>query len=193
MISDMLDIPYVNHAQSGASQMDMISKLVSSEATSGDHAIFSLTAPSRRFYFNEHGRSTNTSVDRDPEQVNDYQDSWLSALTCYAVYTYCVTKQICPWFINTFNVSYKSMWAHPMWNLIPDSAWVLPKNTCVVQMLFDPEQFADKYNDSDFYDWLQSNNAQVEKYIKPCQDHPNLAGREQIAQAIAKTIKKEIQ
>jgi lysophospholipase L1-like esterase len=59
-------------------------------------------------------------------------------------------------------------------------------------MLFDPEQFAEQYNDSDFYDWLQSNNAQVEKYIRPCQDHPNLAGREQIAQAIAKTIKKEI-
>ena len=193
MISDLLDIPYVNHAQWGTSQPDMISKLILSNASTGDHAIFSMTAPSRRFYFDDNGTAENISVDKSAEQVNDYQDSWLSALTCYTILNYCITKQIRAWFINTFNVSYKPTRAHPLWNMIPDDVWVLPKNTCAVQMLFDPEQFADKYDDSDFYNWLQSNNAQVKKYIRPCQDHPNLTGRERIAQTIAEKIKKDLQ
>jgi hypothetical protein len=193
MISDILDIPYINHAQSGTSQMDMILKLISSKASTGDHAIFSMTASSRRFYFDDNGTTKNTSVDQSPEQVNDYQDSWLSALSCYTILNYCAAKQIHAWFINTFNVSYKSKWAHPLWNMIPDNPWILPKDTCVVQMLFDPKQFSHGYDDSDFYDWLQSNNAQVQQYIRPCLDHPNLTGRQRIAQVIAEKIKKELQ
>jgi len=192
MVGDMLSMPYENHGLSGSSQLDMVSKLIASNATAGDHAIFSLTSPARRFYYNNQGIEKNTAVDTNREQLNDYQDSWLSALSCYTIYNYCSNHKITPWFINTFNISFKKQWSHPLWKFVPDHVWILPKDTCIVQMLFDPERFAAKYDDSDFDDWLQSDNQQVQQYIQPCRDHPNLKGREKIASVIAEKIKKDL-
>ncbi len=193
-IGKLLDVPVINHGVGGNSQMSMVDQFIRSNINPGDHAVFSLTSPSRRFYFNDNGQGINTTVDKNKESINDYQDSWVSALTCYSLINLCHLKQCQPWFVNLFNVSYQQEWAHPLWNLIPQEVWLLPPNRCLVQDVFDPEWFSqfEIFRNSDFYDWLNTNNQAVNNYIRPCSHHPNLRGKNAIAEFLANKLKDKI-
>jgi len=194
MIGTLMQFPVKNLSQPGSSQSSLIEKLLQSDVTSGDHAVFSLTAPSRRMYYNDQGQSINTFTSSIKESLNDYDDSWQSALTCYTLYKLCQEKSVGCWFISTFNISYNPDFCHSLWDYIPDSAWLIPKDRCVVQTEFDPEFFGryKDYKNSDFYEWLNTNNNQVHKCIKPCEQHPNLYGRQLIANKIAQELNGKI-
>jgi hypothetical protein len=186
IVSDLLNIPYKNYSKSGSSQPHLIQQLLDSDISAGDHAIFSLTAPSRRFYYNDEGVEINTFADDNIAAVSDYQDSWQSAWVCYTLYQYCQQHSITCWFISTFNVSWSKQTHHLLWNQIPDTCWILPKTQCVLEF-FDPEYFSkfEEYINIDFHDWLNTNNPQVNQFIRPCHDHPNLLGRQRIAEIVA--------
>jgi len=199
MISDLLGVEYQNHSQSSTSQPEMIQQLVRAPVKAGDHAVFFITSPSRRFYFDEHGNTVNEFCDVNRNALNDYQDSWLSALTCYTLYNYCKSKSVTPWFLSTFNVSYyQTMDMHPLWDEIPKDRWIVDKHKCIVQEEFDNEFFSStndnefEYRNSDWSDWLRTENENVKKYIRPCEDHPNLVGRMAIAKRIAETLRDKI-
>lgn len=196
MISKFLNIPYRNFSVPGSSQQSMIPQLINSDAKSGDHAIFSLTSPSRRFYYNNDNTMINLSIDGIKESISVYQDSWLSALTCFTLYNYCMQKEIQPWFVSTFDVSYHDRIEkhHALWKHVPDSVWILPKETCLVQTEFDPEWYnkESKNLTANLYNWLNSGRPAVNKYIRPCVDHPNLAGRKKIAKKITSVLKNKI-
>jgi hypothetical protein len=194
MVGTLMGLPIKNLSQSGSSQSSLIEKLLQSNMSTGDHAVFSLTAPSRRMYYNDQGQSINTFTSTFKEALNDYDDSWQSALTCYTLYKLCQEKSVNCWFISTFNISYNSNFCHPLWDYVPDSAWLIPKDNCAVQTEFDPEFFNryQDYKNSDFYEWLNTNNNQVHECIRPCNQHPNLHGRERIANKIACELKKRI-
>lgn len=195
LVGKILDLPAHNHALSGNSQMGMIDQFVRTETSSGDHVIFSMSAPSRRFYFDNDGRSKNLSVDEHKDAINDFQDSWLSAITCLSLIHLCQRRGCHAWFINLFNISYQEEWAHPLWESIPSSVWLLEPDCCLVQKVFDAEWF-DKFEvfrNSDFHAWLETENAQVQKYIRPCLNHPNLEGRNAIASFIANKLVKHLQ
>ena len=186
VVSDSLNVPYKNYSLNGSSQTHLIQQLIGSDISAGDHAIFSLTACSRRFYYNDKGIGVNTFVDANVAAINDYQDSWQSAWVCYTLYQYCQQHLITCWFIGMFNVSWSTQTHHPLWNLTPDTCWILPKNQCVLE-LFDPEYFSqrEEYINTDFQDWLDTNNPQVNQFIRPCENHPNQAGRQKIAGIVA--------
>jgi hypothetical protein len=59
-----------------------------------------------------------------------------------------------------------------------------------VLQFFDPEYFFqfEECKNSDFYDWLNSGNAQVKQFIKPCNEHPNLSGRRKIAEIVSNKL-----
>jgi len=196
MVSETLEIPYKNFSIPGSSNLNMIDQLVNSGATKGDHAVFSLTAGSRRFYYDDHGTVVHLGIDQTKGAVSVYQDSWLSALSCFTLYSYCVKKEIQPWFISTFDILYHNRIAdhHPLWNSIPDSVWIISKDSCSVQKDFDPDWYnvANKNLTADFYNWINSDRESVKKYIRPCNDHPNLEGRKKIAQTITLKLKNKI-
>jgi hypothetical protein len=78
-----------------------------------------------------------------------------------------------------------------LWDSIPDSVWILPRTTCVANQ-FDVEWFSKYagYRNSDWHEWLETNNHAVKKYIHPCKNHPNVIGREFIANLIIKKLNK---
>lgn len=193
MVADSLNLNYKNFSVNGASQPDMLHHLVTSDIKKGDDAIFSLTAPSRRFYYDTKGVQQNLHGWEvlHQESINDYNDVFLSAVNCYTLYHWCHDRGINPWFLSTFNISYHVDYHHNLWDSIPDSVWILPRTTCVVTQ-FDVEWFS-KYSDyrnSDWYEWLKTNNHAVKKYIQPCEHHPNITGREFIANLIIKKLNK---
>jgi len=189
MVSDRLNLPYKNFSKSGSSQPHLIQQLLESDIKPGDHAVFSLTAGSRRFYYDDDGKPHNIFVDKNIEAINDYQDCWQSGWVCYTLYQYCQQNSIYCWFLNMFNVSWSEQVHHPLWNLIPDQNWILPKTQCVLQV-FDPDHFAkfQEYKNSDFYDWLHTNNTQVKQFIRPCNEHPNLLGRRKITEIVSNKL-----
>ena len=196
MVSDSLNIPYKNFARPGSSQMSMIPCLINSGVANGDHAIFCLTTNARRFFYKDFDSIVDLRMEENKEALNEYQDSWMTALTCFTLYNYCQNKGINSWFVNVFEVSYHNRVSqhHPLWKEIPDSVWLLPKNTCLVHTEFDAEYYTlgNTNLSANLYDWLNTNNANVQEYIRPCGDHPNLAGRKKIAQRIVSELQNKI-
>lgn len=194
MVGKIIGLPVKNLSKSGSSQASLIDQLLKSDIAAGDHAVFSLTAPSRRMYFDGHGQPIDIFATDFKEALNDYDDSWQSALTCYTLYKLCQEKSIGCWFLSTFNISYNPDACHCFWDYIPDSVWLIPKEKCAVQTELDPEYFSQYqfYKNSDFFTWLETNNDRVHQCIRPCEQHPNLYGRELIATKVANELKKRI-
>ena len=187
MVSKFLNIPYKNHSVQGSSIAHMIPQLLNSGITSGDCAIFSLTAPSRSFYYNSSGTAIHQRAYEQLNQktVNHFNVGWMSAWSCYTLYKLCQDQNINGWFMPLFDVPYQADYHHELWDRIPEDCWIIPKTSCVTK-LFDPEYFSqwETYRNSNFHEWLATNNAQVKTYIRPCQDHPNILGRRLIADTI---------
>lgn len=192
LTAELCGLQYRCHARGGASQADMFLQLQNSNIQSQDVAVFLLTSPSRRTYFDDQGKQFTMAVDLQEQYVNDHQDSWLAALHCFAMQQFCVTNNVTPLFVSTFNVNYVEL--SPLWEQIPKHNWILPPTTCMVRELFDPEWFGqyNTYHNNDFYDWLHSGSPGVQKYIRPCKDHPNMAAREVMAGVVASAILKTL-
>ena len=192
LTADLCGLQYRCHACSGASQAEMFFQLQNSRIQSQDVAVFLLTSPSRRTYFDEQGKQCTIPVDLQKHYVNDYQDSWLASLHCFAMQQFCVSNNVTPLFVSTFNVNYVEL--SPLWEHIPEHHWILPPTTCMVRELFDPEWFGqyDTYRNNDFYDWLHSESLGVQKYIRPCKEHPNMTAREVMSSTVASAILKAL-
>jgi hypothetical protein len=189
LISQHCNLKCFCHAQGGASQFDILIQLLNSNIQANDVAIFVLTSPSRRTYFDDQGTTKTVMRDHSPEGISDYHDSWSSAVLCFSMYQYCVSQDIVPLFINTFNIQYNELC--PLWKCIPTQNWILPSDSCVVRELFDPDWFKqyEVYKNNDFSDWLASKSNNVDAYIRPCLWHPNITGRRAMADTIAMAVK----
>ena len=193
LVSEILNLPYKNYSVNGTSQQHNLVQLMASNIQPGDHAIFSLTSPYRKMYYDEQGRARTLGHATDPMLINDYNETWLSANICFTLYYYCLSRGSHAWFINTFDTSAFAWIDQPLWQEIPELCWLMPSDQCVAQ-LFDPEFFQQtpEYKSYYFKDWLDSDNAQVQKYIRPNVNHPNQAGRELIAKKIADELSQRI-
>ena len=192
LVGQYLNLPIRNCSVGGTSQSDMIQQLLNCDIKAGDQAIFSLTSGARKFYYDKNGNPINASSEiamKHLDLSNDFNDTWLAAQTCYILYYYCRERLITPWFINTFNIAYHKNYHHKLWESIPDTPWIIPKDHCVIEQ-FDPEFFGqwEDFRNSDFNDWLDTNNQQVQYYIRPFYNHPHTNGRKKIAEIIAEKL-----
>lgn len=194
IVGKLLDMPVKNHAIAASSQEHMIVQLLASDINAGDHAVFSLTTPSRRMIYNDHNQVEHQFVDPCRSGVNEFNDQWRSANTLFVLYQYCQSKKIHPWFVCTFNVTCINEYNNLLWKEIPDHCWLMPKNQCLVEKIFDPAFFSQRneYRNCNFQEWLDTENAQVEKYIRPCLNHPNALGHQIIAEWIAAELTQRI-
>lgn len=190
IVSSLTSLPYKNFSVTGSSQIDMLYQLQNSGVNHNDIAIFFLTAPSRRFYLDDLGNTKNLQIDSNKFAINDFNDTWLSSVACFSLYKYCVDRNATPYFINSFNVSWYADIQMHLWKEIPDNRWIISKNKCIVSEWFDPAFYGEnyEYRNDDFYRWLSSKNMNVQKYIYPCKEHPNMEGRSLIATKIAEHI-----
>ena len=196
VVGQIVNLPIKNYSQNGSSQPDMIQKLLNADINDGDIAIFSMTAQSRQFYYNDSGKPINVATAEEMSllpTVNDYNGVWQSAQTCFVLYNICQQKNVIPCFLNTFNISYHKEYHHKLWELLPDDVWIMPKDHCVIEE-FDTEYFGkfDEYRNSDFWEWLQTNNKQVQYYIRPYANHPHVNGRKKIAEIISDYLRRVI-
>lgn len=195
MLSEILQIEIVNKAVPSSSQLSMIHYLTQCKLEPKSHVIFALSAPSRRMSLTSAGEVGHLYHDKNKFAVNDYEDSWQSALACFLSIKLCEQQDCTPWFLCLFDKSYDAMYAHHLWKMIDQNYWILPPDTTIVREVFDPKWFKQwqEQKNSDFLDWLKTNNQFVKTYIRPCVDHPNQTGRQKIAEYIAKKIKEKVQ
>lgn len=191
IVSEITGLDHRNYSVPGSSQEHMLYRLLESDIKSGDHAIFALTAPSRRFFLDDD--ATPTSVHHDAvSSINDHNDSWRASCAVNGFYQQCIIKGVTPWFFCLFNRSRfdNNEVLKKNWERVPADRWLLPPTTCAVAEWVDPGWFArfEEYMNSDFYDWLRSDSPEVSRMIHPCQEHPNLEGRWAIARKIAEKI-----
>jgi hypothetical protein len=186
MIGKMLGVESKNYSQSGTSIEHTLIQMLKSDIKAGDHAVFSLTAPARRMYYLNERYIKHTAVDPNREAMNDTNDQWQAVTSLLLIYLICQQRNIQPWFINTFNISCYNTQHDHLWDMIPRDCWILGRTTCIVRELFDPVFHSryELYKNSNFDEWLSHNNQQVQQYIRPCENHPNLQGRILIAEFI---------
>lgn len=190
LVGDILQVPVKNYARCGSSQMEMIYELSKHELKPGDQAILALTAPSRKFTLDDNNEVNKRIPGIEKSVINDYNDSWQSACACYMFYKLCTDTKIQPWLFSTFNVSWWPEVDNTLWHKIPDEVWILPKKTCVLATHFDSLWFGqfEQYRNTDFSNWLTTQNECVKKYIHPGIQHPNQEGRKLIAQMISQRL-----
>ena len=160
-----------------------------------DVAVFCLTEPSRRYWQDDLGEWINGNrTSSDLEHVNkhlvslsnDVNDDRLTSETCVLLYTLCKTNNIRAYFVNMFGGQYCDS---ELWQLIPEDAWLLPRHTCIAAHCFDTQDWFPEFpTTGDFTDWLHTNNADVQQYIRPCEAHPNKLGHKAIAEFIRERI-----
>ncbi len=191
ILAEITGLNYQNFSLSGSSQEHMLYSLFESDAGAGDHVIFSLTAPSRRFFLDDNGHPQSTQHG-DRNSINDYNDSWISSGVINEFYQECLCRKAIPWFFCSFNRSRfdSNKILESRWKRIPDKCWLLDPTTCAVAEWLDPKWFSqfEEYMNSDFYDWLKSDSKMVAELIHPCREHPNMEGRWVIAKIIAEKI-----
>jgi len=197
MVGKHFDLPVKNMGLHGSSQPGMIHQLLNSGIKSNDHAVFSMTANSRRFNYDTNGNPVDISDPIELAQLplNDFDNTWMSAWVCYILYKYCLDNNITPWFINTFNVSYHPDYHHPLWDSIPGNNWIIPPDHMAVEH-FDPVFFS-RHTDirnSDFNEWFKTQNNQVKYFMGDHgnDNHPGPQGRKKIAEIIINKLKGSI-
>jgi len=161
-------------------------------------AVFCLTDPSRRYWIDNNGNYINGSngIQKLPGYIdkcllslsNNVNDDLLTSQLCLLLYSICKINNIKAYFINMFGGQHCES---KFWDLIPESAWLLPKDKCIVQQCFDQKNwFVEFPHVGDFTYWLETNNSDVQKFIRPCIAHPNKLGHKVISEFIMGKIKE---
>ncbi len=190
MVSYRLRRSFVNKAVTGSSQPYLIEAFLESDVESNDIAIFCLTAKTRRMYRSVDNSIVESQFNHDDRYVNEYEDERVSSQTCALLYFLAQQKNVKPYFFNLFDTVRHD---NKLYQVIPDDCWLIPRNHSVLSWLFDPDFFtrnADHHN-GDFREWLDRNCELVEKYIRPCEAHPNITGHRVIADYIVETLQKK--
>lgn len=197
LIEEFLKIPTKNYSKNGSTQLEMMHQLLHSPIGKNDIAIFSLTSPSRRFFYGPDPRNQESPkifYDGSLQTINDYNDVWMAGLAVYTLYTWCLQHSIKAYFFNLFTTSYNTEFHHLIWDSIPDDIWILPKDTCATREWYDPTWYKqwDTLRNNNYSAWLGTNNKQVQKYIRPCQNHPNPEGHKMIAQMVGEYLRSKL-
>lgn len=188
----------INLGHSGASNDSLIIKL-HTNLDNIDTAVFCLTDPARRYFVNDDieidGNSRNSQDNKHNLEAydralmylsNDLNDDLIVSKTCLLLYYMCCEHDISCYFLNLFSGQHGTS---PFWKMIPKELWLTPLRSTLVQEVFDTQGWYPEYpNAGDFTYWLQGNNTDVQKYIRPCEAHPNKTAHQAIANFIRNKI-----
>lgn len=193
----------INLGTSGGSNDFFVDQLVAN-LTNIDVAVFCLTDANRRLYYDQdlclNGMRVNEKQFGDnggigdmlSEEIsrlsNDTFDDYQCSRICALLYLLCIANNIKPYFVNVFC---SQLGKSQLWNIIPEDCWIIPKNQCILNYCCnDTNSFVENpsHFPFSFRDWLDSNNEDVKKYIRPCDYHFNKSGHKVVADFLKKRI-----
>lgn len=189
IVGNILNETVYNHSITASSQDRMLYEFFNIKIKKGDDAVFALTAPSRKSCLTDNNEIVDIQWDENDKYLNEYNNNWKSAQTCTLLYLICQNLGINAWFFNVFTTIDKKM-NSKLWDIIPKRSWLIPKNENIVSWLFDKD-IKQWSHEGNLFDWLNTENNVVKKYIRPCKAHPNLVGHQKIAEYIASEIKNK--
>jgi hypothetical protein len=183
VIKEKTGLNVINRGICGASQSRMLYELLDSPTQPNDIAIFALTAKTRRMYRTKDNEIHEQQFNTDEMIVNHHEDHRYSSATISLLYYMCCQRLIKPYFFNLFDTHWLP---DQMFKEVPESCWLIPPSESILSTLFDPVFFHryDNHHNGDFLEWLETENNQVKKYIRPCRAHPNIHGHKVIADYI---------
>lgn len=183
IIQRLTNIETINLGITGSSQPRLIEQLHTCDVSAGDIALFGLTTRNRRVYRTPENTLDENQYVFDERFSNPYEDERVASQTCALLYYMCKERGVTPYFFNLFDsVRYVDL----TYNEIPKESWIIPMDHSVVDTLFDAEFFSqwDHHIDYNFKLWIDTENSNVQEYIRPCDAHPNLNGHRRIAEYI---------
>lgn len=187
LVAKKTGIETVNQSVEGSSQSRILYQFLDSHVEPNDIAVFSLTAKTRRTYLTRDNEINEVQYITDETIVNDYENHMNSAITVSLLYYMCRQRSVEPYFLNLFDCNWLT---NAMFDEVPTSCWIIPPTESVVSMLFDYDFFHcyNHHHEGSLREWLDTENENVKKYIRPCRSHPNAFGHEVIADYIIKKL-----
>ncbi len=153
-----------------------------------DLAIFCITDPSRIMFYKTYddytddiqGTALASSEHKTLQKIgNNYNDDVIVSQICYILLKWCQDLDIQCYFVNLFTGQLGESF---LYKLIPDNYWLINKHSCLLKEVFDTQNyFADYLGKRELWIWLKNDNADVKKFIRPCENHPNKTGHKAIA------------
>ncbi len=204
LVSDYFNSTSINLGVSGSSIDSLpweFSKIID-QIKPGDIAFFCLTAPHRTTVLND---------DKIPTQIipgpnyskyaHPYRDEWFKYFDteyhrCYnydrtvaLLWLWCKHLKVDCFFVNLFTTV-----TEKLFDIVPDSNWLLPRNQCLSKFIFPLDGNHDGIvvsDDSSFLtiDQWKSQQKYLEKYVRPGYCHPNIQGHRVIADNIIDILK----
>ena len=187
IIQELTGIECINKGVSASSQPSMIEYFHSCNFNKGDIAIFALTSPGRRMYRSDDGSIADQGCTANKEFINQYDDERVSSQAIALLYYMSLSRGVTPYFFNLFDCV---RFGDITYNEIPNENWLISNTSSIIDTLFDTEYFKryDHHRDWNFQEWLETENELVQKYIRPCEAHPNLVGQRAIADFIIEKL-----
>jgi hypothetical protein len=189
MVGKLLNKTVINMAKTGASQEFMIESVLQSNINPNDIIIFCCTAKTRRMYRRPNGTIWERQFNHDSDYVNPYEDERVSSHCLSLLYYMSQARKANTYFFNLFDCVH---YMDPMYQEIPENCWLIPIQESVLSYLYDSDFFHqwDHHHNGDFRQWLDTECLAVQKYIRPCQAHPNLDGHKLIAEYLVEQLRK---
>ena len=167
-----------------------------------DKIFFFLSADSRTWMFNEQGKISwiGTNPGFLPKNAHIYHNEWMKFFdnpqqriynydrAVNLLYFWCKNLGVDFYLSNIFTTAEQSIMDHTT-----DDAWLVPRDRCIAECIltfFDKEYGQVIVNDVPelLNEQWKIQKLQVEKYIKPCIQHPNIQGHRRIADYIIELL-----
>ena len=95
------------------------------------------------------------------------------------LYLLCKEYNITPWFISQLSIIKLNYFL----NLIPEDRWLVPKNLCLVNKAFNIDKPISSWRDPGL-----TQSEEYQKFIAPCENHPNIEGHQTIAELLLERL-----
>lgn len=208
LVSNAFSAKCVNKSESGSGP-DIIPHAfskASNQMSPGDIAFFFLSAPHRVSLLSEQGiphqiipgpnynRYVHPYVnqwfkffDTEPQRIYTYER------TINLLYLWCKELGVIPYFCNIFTTVETSV----ITDLTPSSAWILPKNQCLAQIILHSIDnkngvvISDDIPEIKTDDW-NIHKEMLELYVKPGYCHPNVQGHKKISEKLIDFLSQNV-
>lgn len=143
-------------------------------------AFFCLPLQERRFTIKNNREIKQICTRKFWQNNSDLEHNFYdTTIVLNSIYNICLRYNITPYFIPT----YSSVMLLEEFNQVPDSAWLIHRDTCLTQV---------SWNFKDIINWRSiefKSNLIYRMYVSPCRNHPNTYGHQALADTILLKLK----
>ncbi len=191
LTSRQLGLDFLNFGAGGAAisylQYQLINFIRMYNDTSFKHiAVFCLPiATNRYFSITNDSQILYHNGDKVSSDILDQQDRtgiYETTMLLNSIYSLCKLHNVDCYFVSTWSKIKIMDWV----SIVPQDAWLLPSNVTLVETAWDfydpPETWRSVFNRT---------NPVYNKYIYPCENHPNVLGHTKLANILASLMREK--